>query len=60
VVDVQPDGGGEIERYIPRWIGGERGGLDRVIIDVISKKKLNDPIKIEWMYDNRKRALKVE
>ncbi len=54
-IELTPDGGRR-DRYVPRWIGG---GLEKPILQAISKLAVGDRIRVDWIYDVRKRALRV-
>lgn len=51
-----------IERFMPRWIGKmpkDGGGLDKEMVEEISKLKVGDSISVTWTYDERKRVTKI-
>lgn len=51
-----------VERFMPRWLGKdpkEGGGLDKEILKEIGALKIGDTVSVNWVYDERKRALKI-
>jgi hypothetical protein len=57
-IDVKPDGGGPVERYMPRWVGG---GLERPMLDTLRKMtKTGDRVRVKWQYEERKRVVDIE
>ena len=61
-VEVTP-AGGVPNRYWPRWIGGmpkDGGKLDQDMIRAIRALKVGDKVRIEWKYDERLRAVKLD
>jgi hypothetical protein len=61
-IEVKPDNGPP-ERFLPRWIGGMPnvgGGLDKAVVQILSKFKLGDRVKVTWIYVDRKLVTNVE
>ncbi len=59
---IEVTANGVADRYAPRWIGGlpkDGGGLDKAILEVISQAKVGDKVKLEWIYDERKRVVQL-
>lgn len=63
VIFVRPEGAAEPERFMPRWIGGmprDGGGLDKVMLGKFEELKVGDRLRVEWVYDERRRAVQIE
>jgi len=61
-IDVVPDTGGPIERYIPRWFGGmpsNGGGPEKEVVKALEPLRVGQRVRIKWIYDERKRLLAV-
>jgi len=56
-IDLKPDDGGPVERYWPRWLPG---GPDQPIVQAIARLNVGDRVKIGWIYDLRKRVVRIE
>jgi hypothetical protein len=56
-LDLEPDGGGPVERYVPRWL---EGGMEKSIVQVILALKPGERVKVEWIFDIRRRAVRIE
>ncbi len=57
-IEVKAEGGA-VERYWPRWIGGnpkEGGGFDKAMIERIGRTAVGARVKVQWTYDERKRV----
>ena len=44
---------GPQRRYVPRWIGGNTGGLDQVAKDLIREAEVGSDVNATWEYDER-------
>ncbi len=55
--DLQPDGGGPVECYAPRW---QRGGPEKAISAAIRGLKAGQRVRVKWIYEHRKRAVNIE
>jgi hypothetical protein len=53
VFDLQPDGGGPLQRYAPNW-------RDAAMVQAIKALKVGDRVKVQWKWATRRRALKIE
>jgi eukaryotic-like serine/threonine-protein kinase len=53
IFDLQPDGGGPLQRYAPNW-------GDAAILQAIKALKTGDRVKVQWKWATRRRALKIE
>ena len=61
-IAVRADGANEPQRYVPRWIGGmpnQGGGPDKDMMRAISQLKIGDRVRLEWIYEERKRVVKI-
>ena len=61
-IDVKAPGEEKARRYTPRWVGGapdKGGGLDKSVLKVFSQLKIGSRIEVEWVFEQRPRALKV-
>ncbi|MHC4202644.1 MAG: hypothetical protein ACYSU0_21840, partial [Planctomycetota bacterium] len=63
-IDVKPlaPGGVPTERYMARWMGGmpaAGGGPERPIVAAIARLAVGSRVKLDWMYDVRKRIVKL-
>jgi len=61
--DVKPAGQGFTERYWPPFVidpGTHKGGFDMKVIETIGKLNAGDKVQVDWYYDERKRAAKVQ
>jgi hypothetical protein len=48
---------------MPRWIGGapkDGGGPDKELVKVIKGLKLGSRVRLEWSFDERPRAVKID
>lgn len=62
-IEVKTDKDAPPEAYFPRWVGGgpkEGGGLDKEMLKLFSKVKVNDWVTIEWTRDERRRAVTMK
>ena len=62
-IEVKADGEEKARRYVPHWRGGlpkDGGGLDKKMLETFAKLKLNTRIKMEWEFEERPRAVKIE
>ena len=51
------------ERYVPRWLGGspmDGGGLDQDMLEQVRHLREGARVRIEWMYDERRRVTSLE
>ena len=61
-IEVKAPGEEKARRYTPRWVGGapDKGGeLDKSLLKVFSQLKVGSRIEVEWVFEQRPRALKV-
>ncbi len=57
-----------LERYIPFWaaatVGGAEntmgGGYDRAVLEAMRNVKVGDSVRLEWVWSERKRVVKLE
>jgi hypothetical protein len=62
-IEVKADGEEKARRYVPRWIGGapaQGGGFDKKMLVAFADLKVGSRIRLEWEYEERPRAIKVE
>jgi hypothetical protein len=62
-IEVKADGEEKGRRYVPRWIGGkpaDGGGLDRKMLKTIADLKIGSRVRLEWEFEERARAVKIE
>jgi hypothetical protein len=62
-IEIKADGEEKARRYFPRWVGGmpsAGGGLDKKILEEISKLKIGSRVKIQWEFEERPRVVKIE
>jgi hypothetical protein len=59
-IEVKIDANTPPEKYYPRYIPGEEGGSDREMMRVFQKLKVGEWIKMDWVQDERRRAVKIE
>ncbi len=60
---VKADGEEKARRYTPRWVGGlpkDGGGFDKTILETFKKLKVGTRIRMEWEFNERPRAVKIE
>lgn len=60
-IEVKPDNA-PAERYMPQWVGGlpkDGGGLNKEILTAFAALKIGDRVEVQWLYNERKRALDV-
>ena len=50
---------GPLRRYVPRWIGGNTGGLDQVAKDLIREAEVGSDVNATWEYDERIRLVSL-
>ncbi|MCY3024387.1 MAG: FecR domain-containing protein, partial [Planctomycetota bacterium] len=49
-----------VEKYFPRWVGAREGGApDHLMIAQFKKVKVNDWVRIDWVFEERRRAIKM-
>jgi hypothetical protein len=62
-IEVKADGEEKGRRYVPHWRGGAPaagGGLDKKMLAVFKTLKIGSRVRVEWAYEERYRAEKVE
>jgi hypothetical protein len=62
-IEVKADGEEKARRYVPHWRGGapaQGGGLDKKMLQTFRTLKIGDRIRLEWEFEERARAVKVE
>jgi ferric-dicitrate binding protein FerR (iron transport regulator) len=59
-IEVKAAGDEKARRYLPAWVGGERPGLDRTMIQTISRTPVSSRVKLEWKFDERPRVIKLD
>lgn len=62
-IEVRADGEEKARRFVPEWKGGapaKGGGPDKAILKVFSELKVGSRIEVEWVFEERLRALKVK
>jgi hypothetical protein len=62
-IEVRADGEVKGRRYFPHWRGGkpaEGGGLDKKTLETFRSLKIGSRVRIEWVFEERPRAEKVE
>ena len=60
-IEIQPQKG-PMRRYAPQWLGGDPkqgGGLDKEARKLIRQTKLGSKVRVEWIYDERIRIVKL-
>jgi len=58
-IDIKSEAG-VVERYTPRWIGGnpqDGGGLEKAVLETIKATAVGAKVKVDWKYDERLRVL---
>ncbi|MCI0641843.1 MAG: hypothetical protein L0Y72_11385 [Gemmataceae bacterium] len=62
-IEVKADGEEKPRRYVPQWKGGlpaDGGGFDKNVLKVFEKLEVGSRIEVEWVFEERLRALKVK
>jgi hypothetical protein len=59
-IEVKADGEEKARRYVPQWVGGNSGGFDKDVVKVFNALKIGSRIEVEWVFEERFRALKVK
>ena len=62
-IEVKADGEEKARRYMPHWRGGDTnqgGGLDKDMLKVFAGLKVGSRVRLEWEFEERARAVKVE
>ena len=62
-LEIQADGEEKARRYVPNWVGGapaQGGGPDKTMLATIGKIKVGDRVRVEWIFEERARLVKVE
>lgn len=50
---------GPLRRFVPRWIGGQDGGLDATAKSLIREVEVGSEVKVQWIYDERLRLVNL-
>ncbi|SVD89931.1 uncharacterized protein METZ01_LOCUS442785, partial [marine metagenome] len=58
-IEIKPEEG-PLRRYVPRWIGGNTGGLDQVAGNLIHEAEIGSDVRATWVYDERIRLVTLE
>ena len=58
-IRVKPEEG-ESQRFMPRWIGGKDGGLDKEMVRKIGTVRVGDKVRVEWVNEERLRVVALE
>jgi hypothetical protein len=62
-IEVKADGEEKGRRYVPNWVGGapaQGGGPDKAMLEEFKKLTIGTRIKLDWKFEERPRAVKVE
>jgi hypothetical protein len=62
-IEVKADGEEKARRYVPQWKGGlpkDGGGPDKTMLAEIKKVAVNSRVRIEWLFEERPRVMKIE
>ncbi|MCI0702613.1 MAG: hypothetical protein L0241_16135 [Planctomycetia bacterium] len=62
-IEVKADGEEKARRYVPQWKGGlpkDGGGPDKGMVAQIKKVPLKSRVRIEWLFEERPRVMKIE
>jgi len=62
-IEVKADGEEKGRKYVPQWVGGDPkqgGGPDKKMVATFKELKLGSRIEVEWVFEERLRALKVK
>jgi hypothetical protein len=62
-IEVKADGEEKGRKYVPQWRGGmpdQGGGPDKEMLKTFSELKIGSRIEVEWLYEERFRAMKVK
>ena len=62
-IEIKADGEEKGRRYVPNWVGGapaQGGGPDKAMLEVFKKLTVGSRIKLDWKFEERPRAVKVE
>jgi hypothetical protein len=62
-IEVKADGEEKARRYMARWVGGapkDGGGPDKEMLETIRGLKVGSRVRVEWVFDERPRVVKVE
>ncbi len=52
-IDIKTEG--ETRRFMPRWIGGANGGLDKDMLHLIAQAPIGAKVKYAWIFDEHLR-----
>ncbi len=61
-IQVKADGEEKGRKYVPQWVGGDPkqgGGPDKKMVATFKELKIGSRIEVEWLFEERLRALKV-
>ena len=62
-IEVKADGEEKARKYVPQWKGGtpdKGGGFDKEIVAAIKETPVNSRVRIEWLFEERPRVVKLE
>lgn len=59
-IEVRSDGEETPRRYLPNWVGGAGGGLDKAMLQAIGRTQVGSRVKLDWKFDERPRVTKLE
>src|SRR5205085_825248 len=62
-IELKADGEEKARKYVPQWVGGlpaKGGGPDKKILKIISELKVGSRIEVEWVFEERLRALNLK
>lgn len=59
-IEVRSDGEEKPRRYMPNWVGGAGGGLDKAMLQTIGRTTVGSRVKLDWRFDERPRVTKIE
>lgn len=62
-IEVKADGEEKARVYVPQWVGGQPaqgGGPDKAILKVIKDVKVGSRVRLEWLFEERARVMKLE
>jgi hypothetical protein len=59
-IEVRSDGEEKPRRYMPNWVGGAGGGLDKAMLAAIGRTPVGSRVKLDWKFEERPRVTKLE
>ncbi len=62
-IEIKADGEEKARKYVPQWKGGAPaagGGPDKDMVAQIKGTVVNSRVKIEWLFEERFRVMKLE